>query len=128
MGYLTAKEAAEMLRVPLNYLEKMGIMPQYHSMVIDDYIRKHNLPIGEPEIVVHTNEKIPGVVCCQSLEECLIKTTDKTRVLILRETNEEVWNLLSETVKIFVVSDKESSKCHMSLKSLETALKFAKKM
>lgn len=127
LGYLTAKRAAEILRVPVNYLPKLGIIEGYHIDVIKRYIKDNNLPIDDfREVIVVTDDDIEGFICCSFLEEALIRVSDLTWALIMSEPNEQVWTCLQKVTRVFVFGH-ETEFAHMTFLSCEEAIAFCQK-
>ncbi len=127
MGYITAQEAADILRVPVNYLQKIGIIEGYHIDVIKRYISDNNLPIVDyREVIVVTDDEIDGFVCCKHTTEALIKVSNMTWAFIMSEPDEQIWNYLQEVTRVFVFGH-ETKFAHMTFSSCEEAITFCQK-
>lgn len=128
VGYLTATEAAEILRVPVNYLKKLGIIEGYHIDTIRNYIADNQLPIDDfIEVIAVTDDDYDGVVSCGSNEEALIRFSRFTWALVMSEPNEQVWTCLKNRTKVFVYGHEETEFAHMTFSSCEEAIAFCLK-
>lgn len=127
MGYMSAQQAASILRVPVNYLEKLGIIEGYHIDTVKNYIYDNDLPIDDfREVILITDDVIEGFICCTTLEEALIRVSKFTWALIMSEPNERVWTCLRTVTKVFVFGH-ETSFAHMTFQSCEEVIAFCQK-
>lgn len=117
MGYVSKIVAAEILGVPPKYLEKLGIIPQYHTASIREEASRNNLPIVDwPFTYIYAEH---------GLYKALLDMDEFTRAIITEESNEEFWNTCKERVFIFAIGD--SPWCHKNFPSMEKAVSFCQK-